>query len=344
MGKNNIIEINGKRYEARTGALIDGVTKTTQQHKPESKTSSHAAATPKKHPRTAVRSAAHPTGRKPHTSKTLMRHAVTKPKPAKRGLAAQAALDKPAAVIAAKPSVKALDHARLSKAKRVRKSTLIQHFAPMQASTVIQAPIAQPQHVAHKPVQSHKPASHTRRPKTTADVLEHALKHASSHTQQPVKLKRRTNHTRIAGASMAIAIVIGALSFTVHQNATTVRLHMATAKAGISAELPSYQPPGFSIDSVQSTRGVVVTTFTSNSNDDRTYSVTQKRSTWDSESLRELFVVKTDADYQVVQQGGRTIFIYGSRHATWVSDGLWHIIHNDAGLTHRQLSQLAASL
>lgn len=347
MGKNNIIEINGKRYEARTGALIDGVTKTAKRqshHEPAPKVPSHAAGSPKHHPRTAVRSAAHPTGRKPHTSKTLMRHAVSKPLPTKRSLAAQAALDKQAAVIAPKSSVKALDHARLSKAKRVRKSKLIQHFAPIQAQPVIAAPVAQPDTVTHTPVHSNKPTTHKRRPKTTADVLEHALKHASSHTQPPIKPKRRSSHTRLASASLAIAIVIGALGFTVHQNANAVRLHMATAKAGISAQLPSYQPPGFSLDSVQSTQGVVVTTFASNSNDDRTYSVTQKRSTWDSEALRELFVAKTDADYQVLQQGGRTIYIYGSNHATWVTDSTWHIIHNDAGLTHRQLLQLATSL
>lgn len=349
MGKNNIIEINGKRYEARTGALIDGVTKTTKQHlnhnKPAPKTPNHTSTTPKHPPRTTARTTAHPTGRKPHASKTLMRNAVAKPTPLKRSLAAQSTLDKNAAVIAPKPSVKALDHARLSKAKRVRKSKLIQHFAPIEPHAMLQAPAAKPDPITPTPTHTSKTTStHKRRPKTTADVLEHALKHATSHTQPPVKLKRRSNHTRIAGASLAIAVVIGALGFTVHQNANAMRLHMATAKAGIPAELPSYQPSGFSLDSVQSTRGVVVTTFTSNSNDARTYSVTQKRSNWNSEALRELFVAKTDADYQVLQQGGRTIYVYGSNHATWVSEGTWYIIHNQAELTQRQLLQLATSL
>ena len=55
------------------------------------------------------------------------------------------------------------------------------------------------------------------------------------------------------------------------------------------------------------------------------------------------FVAPTDPNYQVVVGGGRTVYLYGSRNATWVNNGLWYVLQGNDSLSNQQLVQLATS-
>lgn len=347
MGKNNnIIHINGKRYDARTGAHLDAVTPA-----------------PARPPKTArnidgVRrpAATHTAHHAAQPAKTLRRDAVHKPTPdATKRLKAHshtgALAKQPDIPVLVKPSVSRLDATRLKHAKHVPQSKLISRFGPDQPAPHATPLLTVPQPVATQPLPAFsqpvaapvKRAAPPTKPKTTADLLQHALDQATSHTEQPVHRKRRSSRLKqITGVSAAALSLLVIVTLTSNYSLNTVRFKMASAKAGFSVSNPGYQPSGFSLSDVQSNAGVAAAHYHSNS-DDRSYTVTQKASNWDSQGLRDGYVAFQDIHYRTVQAAGRTIYLYGN-NATWVSGGIWYLIQGNGALTSAQLTQLASSL
>jgi hypothetical protein len=339
--KNNIIEINGKRYDARSGALLsDGGAAGVRPAKPE------APAVKKPTMHDVVRPRAKSGGRHtPTPAHTLMRSAVKKPTAAPRQHSkAQTALRKPPlAAVKVSKSAHRVDHGRLQQASHVPKSHLIKHFAPLPPTTIETVPPPAPVHpappAAHRAAHHAKPAAKAR---TTADLLEHALQHATSH-EQPPAAPRHSRRKRALGIGGAAALVAVLITVTISQNLPNLRLQMASARAGFDASLPGYQPSGYSLDQLDYSQGVVATSFRSNS-DDRSYTLTEKRSEWDSQTLRAQFVAPLDNHYQSVTAGGRTIYLYGNHNASWVNAGIWYQVQADGALSDHQLIQLATSL
>jgi hypothetical protein len=224
VGKNNIIEINGKRYDARTGAALSSssnyhvgdivqpaakatAAKTITIHQP-----SHHDITPKAKPASqvrvhdAIRAPQHPANHKPQRSKTLMRAAVKKPAGSlKRHVKAQsntdALVDKPSARLQPKSSVHRLDNKRLQHARNIPKSASVSRFSkiplpttspdsPVHIPTAARPPAQQPQPRA---IDSPMPKTAKRQPQTTSDFLERAVQQATSHLQPPPpKPKKRS--------------------------------------------------------------------------------------------------------------------------------------------------------
>jgi hypothetical protein len=234
-----------------------------------------------------------------------------------------------------KSSVKRLDNKRLSKAKHVPQSKLISHFGPVTSDSFTPTGLPKMTPVAPAVAQS------AVKPSATSELLEKALRNATSHEQKPLKKPRR--HSRrvgIAAASLAGLAALGVLASTQLPN---LRLHMASAKAGFHVGLPGDQPAGYSLKQLNYGPGTAATTFRSNT-DDRVYTITQKSSEWDSAALRDSFVAPADPHYQTVESGGRTIYIYGNHNATWVNAGVWYVIQSNGSLSQHQLVDLATSL
>ena len=119
---------------------------------------------------------------------------------------------------------------------------------------------------------------------------------------------------------------------------------LAATRAGLNASIPTYQPSGFSMAGpIEYEPGVVTLNFKSNS-DERSFAVTQKNSSWNSETLLENFVFATKQPYQTFQANGRTIYIYEGNKATWVDGGVWFNIDGKANLNSDQLLRIADSL
>lgn len=342
MGKNNILEINGVKYDARTGATLHHSPKPKQpvQLHPAIKrpTMSDVVRNPGKH-----------AGRAPKPSSTLMRKTVKKPAPGQRKhSAAQGHLDtvaaRPSNALVPKKSAARVDDKLLAKAKRIPKSNLIQHFSPvtsdfkpatMQPLTATPQPVATPQ---PRPAAT-RPKAHSK-PQTTAELLDNALRNARGH-EEPAPAKRKKHRGLRITASIVIALVM--IGIVGVQQAPNIKLHMASAKAGIHAGLPSERPAGFSMGQVTTSDGVVSTTFNSNS-DQRHYTLVQQASDWDSQALRDNFVVGHDKSYKTESAAGRTVYVYGDHNATWVNAGIWYIVQSDGALSDRQLIDLASSL
>jgi hypothetical protein len=337
------IELNGKRYDAVTGALageqkhpkkavpqhIDGIVR-------------HPAAAVHKSKRQPASHAAHHT---PQPAKTLMRSAVKKPAlkqaGSRHGMNAAAPLSRHVGnlpVVMPKLSLTTLSHQREKHAAVVKQSSAIRRFAPITPTAFDPAVSTRPE-AAHAaaPAQSQEPAEDSYNA-----LIERALHHASSHTQKAPK-RSTSVRKRVSAISLSVVAVVALGGFVATQNLTDIRLQMASSKAGFSAALPSYHPAGFHVGKLDYGPGSVAVRYDSNS-DDRSYTITEKTSSWDSATLRDVFVSQAATNFETAQQGGRTVYVYGNNQATWVSAGVWYQVQTDGALSSRQLVDLAASL
>lgn len=355
MRKNiNIIEINGQRYDAKTGAALSPAGPRQAPAKPAPPATHHAQ--PAK-PKPATHSVARRQSKqhsphRPATAHTLMRQAVKKPGPSlKRHSKVQGHVDvlsgQPLSQLAVKKSAERLDTERLRHAKQIHRSRLISHFPAFTAESADSRGQSIPVTKGPRPKAAGRmarpAASPVKRSKTTAELLDQAVQQATSHLEPPPEpaRHRRSRAKRNAGIGAAIALPVLILGVIAAQNLSNVRLQLASAKAGFSATLPSYKPAGYSLGQLNYSDGVVAAQFNSGS---RHYSVTQKRSSWDSATLRDTFVAPIDTHYQTIQAASRTIYLYGNRSATWVDGGLWSVVQTDGSLSNRQLIDLVTSL
>jgi hypothetical protein len=357
VARSNIIELNGKRYDARsgkvlsahetvsgsassyvkpaaakknTGGVLDGFTKrlpSTPRTKTTSSTVHH----------------------KTEKSKTLMRTVVKKP-------AAKAHHAKSAAAIQRHPNAQYDVNPRLaSQAQKVKKSGLVSRFGgpvgahppkPITASLEVR-----PEPEASPPIfDEHRLSSIEK--KSHSAHMERAMEKATSHKQP--KAKKQTHHQKLArklrvtprivsisAMSVAAFLLIG---FIAYQNVPNLSMRVAASRAGVNSRMPDYQPSGFGMNGpIQYKPGQVVISYRSHS-DDRQFSISQKSSQWNSESLLENYVVVEGKSYQTFQDNGKTIYIYDENNATWVDGGVWYQIEGKSSLSSDQLLRVAASM
>jgi hypothetical protein len=365
----NSIEINGQRYDSQTGKVliavskakkrgsVDGVisTKTTpsitlaapkimarQPVKALSNAKLMDMKPPQRHARGVAKAAA---THKTQSSQTLMRHVVAKPvvslKRQHRAIShTDTLVAQPMQTVLPKTAVGVVLAARLERATRAAKSTQINRFSRPTSSTIQYHSVTQT-----SVVQAVDQLSRTVKP---SDIFELALERATSHMQPTVKQSKHPRRQQflskrrfsIAATGITLLLVLGFVGF---ENRTNLNLRMAANKAGFSAALPAYQPAGFSVSHLNYSVGNVAIQFRSNS-DQRAYAITEKPSSWDSATLRDNFVAGADQQYQTVNVGGRTVYLYGKNNAAWVTAGIWYQVQSDGSLSDQQLSQLASSL
>lgn len=271
-----------------------------------------------------------------------MRRALKKPGPSlKRQIKTASPVANPAGIVTsyAQP-MQHYDEARLKHATQIKRSNLISHFPPSLNDVSTRPSKSQAQNIQPAPASLIVPP--LSKPKTTADVLEHAIKHVEARAKTP-RPANRGHSRRRAGISATVAIAVSLAGFVASQNMSNIKLQVASAKAGFDASLPSYRPAGYSLGKLNYSQGVVSADFSSNS-DQRQYHVIQKLSQWDSEALRSNFVSNQDPRYSSQEVAGRTVYLYGKRNITWVSDGIWYIVQGSGSLNDQQLIDIAKSL
>lgn len=338
--KNATIEINGKTFDANTGDLISGGGPKSHSNRPIDDV--HARGSGPVNPRGGRSQPKSVHSHKPGPSKTLMRRALKKPGPSlKRQIKTASPVANPAGIVTsyAQP-MQHYDEARLKHATQIKRSNLISHFPPSLNDVSTRPSKSQAQNIQPAPASLIVPP--LSKPKTTADVLEHAIKHVEARAKTP-RPANRGHSRRRAGISATVAIAVSLAGFVASQNMSNIKLQVASAKAGFDASLPSYRPAGYSLGKLNYSQGVVSADFSSNS-DQRQYHVIQKLSQWDSEALRSNFVSNQDPRYSSQEVAGRTVYLYGKRNITWVSDGIWYIVQGSGSLNDQQLIDIAKSL
>lgn len=348
--RQNVLELNGSRYDVQTGRVlgpssqahdrgktIDGFVR--RGSRPNVSKNSAVSTKPKqKSVKRDNPTISHAVHSKITPSKTLMRHAVHKPEhaPAHHAQKKTPGLHSPS---------------RLNRAKHVPKSSLISKFghdipkvnkkieplevrqAPEEPSAIEPAPILLPQH------------------NLTLSPFEAALRKANSHKSP--KLKKTPRHHKVAkklkispkalnaSAAVIAALIIGGV--VAYRSVPGIAVNLAANRAGVNASLPGYNPAGFSLSGpIEYSKGLVSIKYKSNS-DDRSFRLVQQKSDWNSQNLERNFVAKQGST-QTIEDRGRTIYVYGGNNATWVSGGTWYQIEGNSALNYDQLLNLASSL
>jgi hypothetical protein len=354
VSNNNVIELNGNRYDAVTGKIISAGTASSQIQK---KPAVAKSVVPKHVSKTLNLSKVR---QQPAKSSTLMRSSVKKPVQhpvhnvtSFRTRPAQTQVPKNPKVSNLVP-VGAIDPHRIARANHIPKNMQISRFGARAKSIALaDVPVkSAPQSPAT--IASRKAVHQAQKATATAkNPFEQALQSATSH-EQPRLRKTRAHHriakklhisprTFLLGSATLVAVVIG--SFLAYTRVPSVAMKVASTKAGINAALPTYQPAGFSVRGpITTSPGEISVSYKSNS-DERDFKLTQKTSSWNSEALLGNFVeTAKQASYQTFQSAGRTIYIYDGSNATWVDGGIWYKIEGNSSLNSDQLLRIANSL
>ncbi len=348
MGYDNVIEINGNRYDAITGGLVSK----SRPQKPvdDSPKAGGRVIDGFIRPNQAVHSQTKPGGHgkpvkahHPEHSKTLMRHAVHKPqtsiKPAIRTQAPAEIMAAPESTIVPKHSALQVDEARLTRAQQVHKHHNVQRFSA-HAHSPQHFLLAEPAQLAVVPVQAPPPLQPLKahHPRTT-DMFERAIAHATSHTQPAHKVKR-TRRSRLVNTAAIISVFLLIAGFITYLNLPAINLRMASMQAGFSASMPGYKPVGYAQNgSVKYETGKVTLGFRSG---DSSFQITQRPSSWNSQTLLENSVSFT-GKYQTLESKGRTIYVYNGHNATWVDGGIRYDITGNAHLSNGDITSIADS-
>lgn len=369
----NVIEINGKKYDAATGKLLSSqdaskVVKQAPQTASTTKTQHRSGISVdgmmgrRRTPTTAPAKAT----KQVQKSQTLMRSAVKKPSPTVKPASA------PSITKAHLGQVKK----RQQTAQEIKQNPLISHYGDQASarSHVVKKighlPVKQPTAVP-KPAPQHAPPTitHTaskvgkaasqgsveKKNLVAAKMIESALANATAHEQPHVthhhQTKRRHRIARRLGISArAVAISSTVLAgvllggFFAIQNVPNLSMRVAATQAGFDATMPGYKPSGFSFKGpINYSPGQVTVSFRSNT-DSRQYELTQRASNWNSEALLANFVLENKQPYQAYEDRGRTLFIYGKSNATWVDNGIWYQVEGNSQLSTDQLIRIASSM
>jgi len=354
LGNNtkNIIDINGKRYDAVSGAVIQTIDGFRPAKAPSAPPLT-GSAPPRK--REAHAQAAHIAPHRPQKAATLMRSAVKKPNLRSQKLVAHTPMDvlakAPAHQVIPKLSHTSVNPHREKRAKRVMQSPEVSRYGNLSTVDSLaarqavltpltpQSPLNQyvSKDNAVRPV---KPISHV---KQQPDIFEQALARSTSHEQvhRPARSKKRGRFTTAVSAALFVLLTLGTFAYF---NAPELSLRLASSRAGFEAHLPNYSPAGFSFGNLSYSEGNVTLSYKDGNNENRRFGITQRVSNWDSEGLLSNFVAGASKAYQTYERAGRTVYVYGDNTATWVDRGIWYTIDGKNSLTKNQVLDMAGSL
>jgi hypothetical protein len=145
---------------------------------------------------------------------------------------------------------------------------------------------------------------------------------------------------KIAAALGAITILSGVVWL---QNAPKLAFRDDASKAGIDASLPTYVPSSYhQKGAINVAPGQLTLNFASPSSNDP-LTITQRRSDWDANSLRQNYVAQQASDFLAVQGEGLTIFLYNDQ-ASWINHGVWYQLSGISQLSREEILKLAYGL
>jgi len=315
------------------------------------------------------------TAHKPEPAKTLMRTAVKKPDiVAPSRLKAQTRTDilakVPSQTIEPKVSHASVDAKRQKKATQTIKHPSVSRYSAESALSAIQRPAPVTAQSLHSTVHASSQSSidhiHSSISKATGqqavtpqpvhvavpmvhepkkDIFIEALARATSHEQvyEPAvfEAKKQRRGAILATSVLCLLLVAGTLAFL---NAPALSVKVAAVKSGVSAKLPSFVPQGFNFGNLSYGKGNVTVSYTSATDNNKRYDITQRQSNWDSQTLLSNFVTTANNAYQTYQEAGRTVYMYGDNTATWVDSGVWYTVNGNSALSRDQILDLAGSL
>ena len=284
----------------------------------------------------------------PSPSRTLMRHAVTKPAKSAK-LIESLSLPLKSALISSPIMVGRVDPKLAKRAQTFRPSQAISRFGaslrsaspPSYISAI--APTTNVNDIAKRAMTMAQPAG--------ATLLERAVESASSHEQPKLskkELKALHGRPKVRGRGSAIALVslmgILVLAYGIYANMPNVMVKVASVRAGFSAVMPGFRPSGYTLASVNYQPSTVSFNFVSNI-DSRKFTLTEHSSNWDSATLLASAIVPAEgSNYQELTLNGQSVYLYGNDQGAWVSNGILYQVSGNNSLSTNQILKLATTL
>lgn len=278
------------------------------------------------------------------SSKTLMRHSVKKPSASSSDSVVKSQGVLHAHLNQAKVEVKHSAHkvnrSKLNSALRVKKSQHVHHFSNKTEVTVSPLVSHPSQHHIH-----HKkhPKRITPKPRTTAELLEHAVAQATSHEEKFVPETKKYFKKLSRNSALALSVGVLIISVVAIKAFPFIKTKSASANAGFSVVIPKHQPSGFSITKLDAKPGTININYKSNS-DSRSFVVTEQVSNWSDEALRAKQSNSSVLGIQAINTGNKTIYIDSNYNAKWIDSGIYYSVDGSGVLSTKQIVEIANSL
>lgn len=176
------------------------------------------------------------------------------------------------------------------------------------------------------------------------DAIKASKQQAKAAKKAQKRLKSPHRGRRFALAFSCAAACIAVIGYFIYTNAPDLSVRVAAIQTGIDAKYPSYTPRDYQMSSVSTDpEGRVLIEFSGP--DGNSYTLTEEKSTWDSNALLNNYVKPTwKENYDTIREQGITIYISGS-DAAWVNGGMSYQIDASAGnLTKKQIKAIVTSL
>lgn len=241
-------------------------------------------------------------------------------------------------------------HERFSHMQQVEKSSAISRFHQSNPKNIAK-PASINTAARDLSVKKSAPQPKSAEISTKETLIKRGLAHAalahetsaSSKTSKKRSTKKHAFHiTRYASTALVALLLVG---YVAYLNVPSISMKVAAHRAGFAATLPGYKPSGYSFSGpISYSPGQVTINFNSNT-DNRSFSLKQQPSTWDSSALLENYVTKQSPNYLTYQDQGLTIYIYNGSSASWVNGGkLYQIEGKNSQLDTEQLLNLATNI
>ena len=246
----------------------------------------------------------------------------------------------------------------------VKKSPKVRHFGTQtvasskkvekDAGSIMQkAPVHPMQKTANERLKQYREqsASQQRKKLTAKELKDQAINKAlveaartGEADEKMEKTKIRFGFPRVVLALSCATIVVLMIVYFVNLNMPDISLRVAAMQTGFEASYPSYIPRDYTLSGITSEEGNITLSF-KNHSAETTFSLVEKKSTWDSNALLNNFVKSTYGEnYSVIREQGLTIYISDS-NATWVNGGVVYNLNAEtSNLTKKQIKSIAVSL
>lgn len=359
----SVVEINGTRYDAGTGAVIGSVKRLARQVKDQSNArvidgfvrrpaSAALAMAPRLQARTKKPSAKamHQAADRSHT---LMRGALDKPAAKPHVQALSTPLKSPAIPEAATDPDQ--NSPRAIRARTIVKNANVRRFGELASATRNRgqggggdtgSAIVSQGSAALAPTMPGFGASLSHQ--KLERMLDRALIQADAHknmlaarSKNPLRWIAR--HKLVSTAMFLVVLALA--TFFVWQSMPAISMDVAARRAGLSSTLPAYVPDNFKVTApIDYSAGAVNIHYASTTGKNQTYIFSERKSNWDSASLAANAIPK-NIQVRTSEISGTTVYVYGaSSNATWVNNGIWYTITNHAGLSSDQLLRIAENM
>lgn len=208
--------------------------------------------------------------------------------------------------------------------------------ANMKARSMAPAPVKQP-------------TAQELKERAIAKALSNASKVTPEETASKKEKKEKNSKLHIGVGRIVLALTcaaaaVFAIVYFVNLNMPDISMRVAAMQSGIDPKYPSYVPRDFSVNDMVAEEGKITLNF-KNSQTGDSFSITEERSSWDSNALLANFVKNEfGEDYTTIREQGLTVYITNDA-AAWVNGGMLYKLNITSGsLTKKQIRSIATSL